>query len=1030
MSKVYVSSTFVDLLDFREKVKLVLRRMGHEDVAMEYYIAEDLRPVDRCLRDVAGCDLYIGIFAWRYGWIPGEANPEGYSITEMEYRQALRHGKPCLIFLLSDEAPWPPKFIDSDRARIERLRNELALKHATGTPFKSADDLGRLAAEAIHVWEKQRGGAPSGARIPELDLTAYFAALTKHYQRLDLDALTPPQKEEYLQLHLRSVFVEQNVRENPPPVELPKEVWEKLQRDKEIHPDDLPSGIMPDDVLRAHEAYYERPSRPVLDALADARHPYSVILGDPGSGKSTLARYVLLSLMADEGDEKLRHAFAGHLPFLIELRSYAGLCADRKCDTFLEFIEYLSKTEGWQLQREALDIYLKTVGRVVVIFDGLDEVFDPQKREQIERRIVGFATDYPKARIIVTSRIIGYRRKILTDADFVHFTLQDMDERQVADFVDHWYALALSDRPGEAAAMRERIMRSFSESASVRQLAGNPMLLTIMAIIGKHQELPRERWKLYDHAARVLIQHWDVSKHLKDLSVEAPFIGEEDKVELLRRLAYKMQGGAGGPAGNYIHREELQAEFEAYLKGRFGLSPDRATAVARSMISQFHERNFILSLYGAKLYGFVHRAFLEYFCATAFVRMFEKTRELTLEELKHGVFGAHWGDRSWHEVLRLICGMIDVKFAGEIINRLSDELTVAEVDQINKERIHKLAASRWAYGSNRPKRSVEIKVPMPWNIALAINCIGELRDAGAVWQVRGKVIDQVFELIILFIFNFAPLEEFIHEHITPAVVASKITFSDAGQLDRCVNMIPTVRSGYYHYRSPEDIGKILVNLGAGFDTLRASLRTLLKQRSTIARSVGLSAITQGWPDDTATFRLLSTYATRDPQSDVRATAVREIGKHFKDDGGTLPLLRDRALNDAHPDVRIRAILELVRHFSDDPQTFPLLRDRAVNDEREQVRRLAIKELGKQTVDDVESFLVLQDRAINEPTLFPTVSDYPYEVRTLAIETLATRWATHPDTLPLLRERAEKDPMPWIREKAKKLADEIESAKDA
>ena len=85
------------------------------------------------------------------------------------------------------------------------------------------------------------------------------------------------------------------------------------------------------------------------------------------------------------------------------------------------------------------------------------------------------------------------------------------------------------------------------------------------------------------------------------------------------------------------------------------------------MIQQFRERNFILSLYGANLYGFVHRAFLEYFCASAFVWKFEKTKELTIEQLKTDVYGKHWEDQSWHEVLRLICGMVDEKWAGEII---------------------------------------------------------------------------------------------------------------------------------------------------------------------------------------------------------------------------------------------------------------------------------------------------------------------------------------------------------------------------
>jgi predicted NACHT family NTPase len=35
------------------------------------------------------------------------------------------------------------------------------------------------------------------------------------------------------------------------------------------------------------------------------------------------------------------------------------------------------------------------------------------------------------------------------------------------------------------------------------------------------------------------------------------------------------------------------------------------------------ERNFILCFYGAQVYGFVHRTFLEYFCAAEIVYRFE-----------------------------------------------------------------------------------------------------------------------------------------------------------------------------------------------------------------------------------------------------------------------------------------------------------------------------------------------------------------------------------------------------------------------
>src|SRR5215472_4476540 len=100
--------------------------MSYLDVAMEYYVAENQRSLDRCLTDVAACDLYIGIFAWRYGWVPPNEDGLKLSITEREYRRAVELGKPRLLFLLDEAAPWPPEAVDDDRTEIRRLRADLA----------------------------------------------------------------------------------------------------------------------------------------------------------------------------------------------------------------------------------------------------------------------------------------------------------------------------------------------------------------------------------------------------------------------------------------------------------------------------------------------------------------------------------------------------------------------------------------------------------------------------------------------------------------------------------------------------------------------------------------------------------------------------------------------------------------------------------------------------------------------------------------------------------------------------------------
>lgn len=65
MTKIYISSTYSDLIDFRKAVYLTLNSLQHDAVAMEEYSAADQRPLNKCLEDVAGCDIYVGIFAWR-----------------------------------------------------------------------------------------------------------------------------------------------------------------------------------------------------------------------------------------------------------------------------------------------------------------------------------------------------------------------------------------------------------------------------------------------------------------------------------------------------------------------------------------------------------------------------------------------------------------------------------------------------------------------------------------------------------------------------------------------------------------------------------------------------------------------------------------------------------------------------------------------------------------------------------------------------------------------------------------------------
>lgn len=70
MTSIYLSSTYEDLKDFRTRVFQTWRESCHQVIAMEDYVAGDDRPLVACLGDVDRADIYVGLVAFRYGYVP------------------------------------------------------------------------------------------------------------------------------------------------------------------------------------------------------------------------------------------------------------------------------------------------------------------------------------------------------------------------------------------------------------------------------------------------------------------------------------------------------------------------------------------------------------------------------------------------------------------------------------------------------------------------------------------------------------------------------------------------------------------------------------------------------------------------------------------------------------------------------------------------------------------------------------------------------------------------------------------------
>ena len=97
MAKVYVSSTIADLKQERQAVMDWLRAARHQ--AVDSYLPGSETVRDSCLADLDTCDLYVLILGHRYGFQPPDNNPEGLSITQLEFRRAGQSRIPRIALL-------------------------------------------------------------------------------------------------------------------------------------------------------------------------------------------------------------------------------------------------------------------------------------------------------------------------------------------------------------------------------------------------------------------------------------------------------------------------------------------------------------------------------------------------------------------------------------------------------------------------------------------------------------------------------------------------------------------------------------------------------------------------------------------------------------------------------------------------------------------------------------------------------------------------------------------------------------------
>ena len=97
---IFVSGTQIDLKRERDAVEQAIKRLPYLDVIRaETRSASDRTPRAEVLEMVKECDIYVGVYGYRYGHIP---EGDSISVTEFEFEEAKRLHKPILAYVKAE----------------------------------------------------------------------------------------------------------------------------------------------------------------------------------------------------------------------------------------------------------------------------------------------------------------------------------------------------------------------------------------------------------------------------------------------------------------------------------------------------------------------------------------------------------------------------------------------------------------------------------------------------------------------------------------------------------------------------------------------------------------------------------------------------------------------------------------------------------------------------------------------------------------------------------------------------------------
>ena len=349
-------------------------------------------------------------------------------------------------------------------------------------------------------------------------------------------------------------------------------------------------------------------------------YPRAVLIGGPGSGKSTLLTKTA-QLYAKDGFPVLK----------VKLSALAARMASGH--TFVDSIFHLGLDGSDVSPDEAIKAGFRNW---VLLCDGLDECHDHQ--ETVAKGLQRFATGHPQARIIVTTRPIGYSTTEI--ADWRHYELLSPESTSGSEHLANLIRAVLPTTHKLHGNALEIATAELEKCAASQVISRSPLLLGMAAsLLARGGVLGASKAELYQNLFALIDQRPNL--RLVRQPISRPIL-----TRTLNILGWAL-------VVNPLDSETAILERCAdHLKVELGEPPLKAREIATDCLHHWEDVGLVEKvLHGSEaLLTFVHKTFTE-FAAARYLR------DLKLPETQRTEIVNRLDYVAWEEVLNFASGI-------------------------------------------------------------------------------------------------------------------------------------------------------------------------------------------------------------------------------------------------------------------------------------------------------------------------------------------------------------------------------------